>query len=138
MMKGKREKYIDGMKGYACLFILLGHFMGIYKYAENADMIDSWFVRILTIGPLSFFSAESYWLYLFLVISGYLLMTFNIPNNYKEFVIKCAKRALRFVIPVIGTAIYIYIYCKESLAFTILTFRVLYRINGLLICTKIH
>ena len=108
-MKGKREKYIDGMKGYACLFILLGHFMGIYKYAENADMIDSWFVRILTIGPLSFFSAESYWLYLFLVISGYLLMTFNTPHNYKEFVIKCAKRALRFVIPVIGTAIFIYI-----------------------------
>ena len=30
-MKGKREKYIDGMKGYACLFILLGHFMGIYN-----------------------------------------------------------------------------------------------------------
>ena len=57
-MKGKREKYIDGMKGYACLFILLGHFMGIYKYAENADMIDSWFVRILTIGPLSFFQQK--------------------------------------------------------------------------------
>ena len=34
-MQSQREGYLDGMKGLACLFILLGHFTGIYKYAET-------------------------------------------------------------------------------------------------------
>ena len=72
-MNSQREEYIDGMKGLACLFVLLGHFTGIYKYAENATAIDSWFTQILTKGPLSFFTAESFWLYPFFVLSGYLL-----------------------------------------------------------------
>lgn len=72
-MNSQREEYIDGMKGLACLFVLLGHFTGIYKYAENATAINSWFTQILTKGPLSFFTAESFWLYLFFVLSGYLL-----------------------------------------------------------------
>ncbi len=39
-MNSQREEYIDGMKGVACLFVLLGHFTGIYKYAENATASD--------------------------------------------------------------------------------------------------
>lgn len=64
-MNSQREEYIDGMKGLACLFVFLGHFTGIYKYAEKAIAIDSWFTQMLTKGPLSFFTAESFWLYLF-------------------------------------------------------------------------
>lgn len=82
-MQSQREGYLDGMKGLACLFILLGHFTGIYKYAENASQIDSWFVRILTEGPVSFFTAESFWLYLFFVISGYLLIMSTPPPKNK-------------------------------------------------------
>lgn len=82
-MQSQREGYLDGMKGLACLFILLGHFTGIYKYAENPSQIDSWFVRILTEGPVSFFTAESFWLYLFFVISGYLLIMSTPPPKNK-------------------------------------------------------
>lgn len=56
-MNSQRKEYIDGMKGMACLFVLLGHFTGIYKYAENATAIDSWFIHMLTEEPLSFFTA---------------------------------------------------------------------------------
>lgn len=102
-----REEYIDGMKGLACLFVLLGHFTGIYKYAENFSTIDSWFMRMLTNGPLSFFSAESYWMQLFLVISGYLTIRYNPPKTCKAFFKKCVKRVFRLAIPVAGTAVFV-------------------------------
>ena len=102
-----REEYIDGMKGMACLFVLLGHFTGIYKYAEDFSAIDSWFMRMLTNGPLSFFSAESYWMQLFLVISGYLTIRYNPPKTCKAFFFKCLKRFFRLAIPVAGTAVFV-------------------------------
>ena len=107
-MQSQREGYLDGMKGLACLFILLGHFTGIYKYAENASQIDSWFVRILTEGPVSIFTAESFWLYLFFVISGYLLII-STPRKIRDFLVKCTKRILRLAIPIWGTAIFIFV-----------------------------
>ena len=97
------------MKGLACLFILLGHFTGIYRYAENASQIDSWFVRILAEGPVSIFTAESFWLYLFFVISGYLLIISTPPRKIRDFLVKCAKRILRLAIPIWGTAIFIFV-----------------------------
>lgn len=108
-MQSQREGYLDGMKGLACLFILLGHFTGIYKYAENASQIDSWFVRILTEGPVPIFTAESFWLYLFFVISGYLLIISTPPRKTRDFLVKCAKRILRLAIPIWGTAIFIFV-----------------------------
>lgn len=108
-MQSQREGYLDGMKGLACRFILLGHFTGIYKYAENASQIDSWFVRILTEGPVSFFTAESFWLYLFFVISGYLLIMSTPPPKIGDFLVKCTKRVLRLAIPIWGTAIFIFV-----------------------------
>ena len=108
-MQSQRESYLDGMKGVACLFILLGHFTGIYKYAENASQIDSWFVRMLTEGPVSFFAAESFWLYLFFIISGYLLIMSTPPRKMRNFLEKCIKRILRLAIPIWGTAIFVFV-----------------------------
>jgi peptidoglycan/LPS O-acetylase OafA/YrhL len=105
-MNSQREEYVDGMKGLACLFVLLGHFTGIYKYAENATAIDSWFTRMLTKGPLSFFTAESFWLYLFFVLSGYLLTMSTPPRKCSEFLKKCIKRVLRLAIPIMGAAVF--------------------------------
>lgn len=82
--------------------------MGIYKYAENATVIDSWFTHVLTKGPLSFFTAESFWLYLFFILSGYLL-TVSPPRKCSEFLKKCLKRALRFAFPIVGTAVFVFI-----------------------------
>ena len=108
-MNSQREEYIDGMKGLACLFVFLGHFTGIYKYAEKATAIDSWFTQMLTKGPLSFFTAESFWLYLFFVLSGYLLAMSTPPRKCSEFLKKSIKRALRFAIPILGAAVFTFL-----------------------------
>ena len=84
-MSLQREKYIDGMKGLACFFIVFGHFTGIYKYAENLGQIDTWLIRESTKEPFAFLSAESYWLCLFLVISGYLLIGSTPPEIAESF-----------------------------------------------------
>lgn len=34
-MKKNRKMYIDGLKGLACFFVMLGHYTGIYKYAQG-------------------------------------------------------------------------------------------------------
>lgn len=104
-----REEYIDGMKGLACLFVFWGHFTGIYKYAENATALDSWLIRLLTKNPLSFFTSESFWLQLFFVVSGYLLVMHCSSGNGNEFVKKCMKRVLRLALPILGTAIFVLI-----------------------------
>ena len=71
---GKRNElmYINGMKGIACLFIMISHFLGIYKYAQEFSpkfpILD-----IILNSPISFLVNETYWLYLFFVVSGYLV-----------------------------------------------------------------
>lgn len=87
----------------------MGHFTGIFKYAENATAIDLWFTQILTKGPLSFFTAESFWLYMFFVLSGYLLTVSPPPRKCSEFLKKCIKRVLRFVIPIMGAAVFTFV-----------------------------
>lgn len=42
-MEKERKMYIDGLKGVACFFIMLGHYTGIYKYAQGGESrIFSW------------------------------------------------------------------------------------------------
>lgn len=104
-MNSQREEYIDGMKGLACLFVLLGHFTGIYKYAENATAIDSWFTQILTKGPLSFFHGREF-LAVPVLCPKRIFIDYIYPRKCSEFLKKCIKRVLRLAIPIMGAAVF--------------------------------
>ena len=112
MVKLKRvddnyKYYIDGLKGVACFFIMIGHFLGIYKYSENFPEDIVALNRLLT-SKFSFLLNEGWWLYLFFVVSGYLVGKSTV-RTIKDLLVRCVKRILRFVLPISFSYFIIYI-----------------------------
>ena len=106
-MKEKQQKaYISGLKGMGCVLIMVGHFLGIYKYAQVFPGIR--FIDILQNSSLSLLTNEGYWLYLFFVISGYLVAKSKI-NNVRELLTKSIHRFLRFAISILFSFFVIYV-----------------------------
>ena len=71
--------YLNGLKGIACLLIMMGHYLGLYKYAQSFTPS----IRIIDIinnSLLSFLIDEGYWLYMFFVVSGYLVSKSKITS----------------------------------------------------------
>ncbi len=103
--KKKHIRYINGLKGFACLLIMLGHFAGLYKYAEDASRISS---PVLQFIP-DFFTillAEKFWLRLFFVISGFLVAESKV-DGAGTFISKVVTRLLRLGIPILGASLMI-------------------------------
>lgn len=103
----KRKPYIDGLKGVSCLLIFFGHFSAIYKMAESAPSLECFAAKATITYPFSFFFHENFWLYLFFIISGYLL-AYNWKGSSPSQVLKKAvMRFFRLAIPVLGAGILI-------------------------------
>lgn len=102
-----RKHYITGLKGISCIFIMLGHFIGLNKYAEqflpHIPLLDS----ILN-SRFSFCINEAFWLYLFFYISGYLVAGSRV-NSIKDVVLKSISRFFRFAFPVLFSYLAIYL-----------------------------
>ena len=83
MEENKREFFIDGIKGIACLFIMIGHFTGIYKYSQEFTP-NIVYIDIINNSKFSFIIDELFWLYLFFVIIYAILVIdivcINVPN----------------------------------------------------------
>lgn len=98
MEKSKYIKHISGLKGMACVFIMLFHYLEIYKTSKDflprVGLID----KILD-SAIGFVFYQGYWLYLFFIISGYLISKSSI-TSFKEFFIKSISRFFRFFFPV--------------------------------------
>lgn len=103
------KQYVDGLKGISCMLILLGHFSAIYKMSESAPKLDGIVTYCMTESPISIFFNENYWLYLFFVISGYLLALNWKGSTVKSVLQKIVVRFFRFSIPVLGGGIIIYL-----------------------------
>lgn len=106
--RSERILYLDGLKGAACIFIMLGHFAGIYKYAETASAIECGFLKSFTVFPISFFCDEDFWLFLFFVISGY-LAAFSKIQGLMDVFRKTVLRFLRLFVPVCGAILITFI-----------------------------
>lgn len=69
MSKGGKDdaKYINGLKGLTCVFVMLGHYVGFYKYAEAFPTKISILDLINNSTMLRELTSESFWVVLFLL-----------------------------------------------------------------------
>ena len=111
-----RKYHIDGMKGLLCFLVMLGHFWNIYKACQERSGFTSYGLDLIRgtflENPLL---VASFWLYAFLVISGYLLSATRV-RSIPELLKKTAKRFLRFFLPVFGACVFIYL-LQETVGF---------------------
>ena len=103
MQHRQRKLYLDGMKGLASISVMLGHYIGIYKYAGERAAIQCGFMKFCTTFPFSAFMREEFWLYLFFVVSGYLVSASRVEGVVSA-LRKSAGRIVRFAIPITGAA----------------------------------
>jgi peptidoglycan/LPS O-acetylase OafA/YrhL len=99
--------YLNGLKGFACLFVMIGHYLGIYKYAQSFNP-PIHIIDYLKGSPFSFLIDEGYWLYLFFVVSGYLVAKSKI-TSIADLISKSISRFLRLAMPILFSYFVIYL-----------------------------
>lgn len=105
-----RKQYITSLKGIACLLVAFGHFWGIFKYAATIPMSADWFLWMEKF-RLDFLLHESFWLYLFFVVSGYLVARSKITNLY-DLVVKGILRFLRLALPIFAACLIVFLFTR--------------------------
>ena len=101
------KKYLTGLKGFACVMVMIGHFLGIFAYA-NSMPVDMYCFIVFRESQFGFVLDESFWLYLFFAVSGYLLAFSRIEKIYQLFA-KMIQRFLRLGLPILFAYVIIYI-----------------------------
>lgn len=110
MESKKYYQYITGLKGISCILIMIGHYLGLYKYSQQFLPSISFLDAILN-SRISFLLNEGYWLYLFFFLSGYLVSKSQV-KTVTEVVTKSLNRFFRLAFPVFFSYLVIYlIYC---------------------------
>lgn len=98
MQKRVYRPYISSLKGLACLFVMIGHFLGLVRYADQLPF-QSTFLLFLQEHHVHLLFSEGFWLVLFFVISGYLCAQ-TCVDRFSSFCIKSICRFFRFCFPV--------------------------------------
>ncbi len=86
--------------------VFLGHYLGIYKYAESF-FPPFRYIDYIQESSFSFIIDEGFWLHLFFVVSGYLVYKSKISDS-KDLFTKIVSRFFRFLIPIFFVYIIIY------------------------------
>lgn len=97
--KSRKYMYIDGLKGLACFFVMAGHFINVYKFSQSFSPELPW-LELLLGSPFKLAVNASFWLYLFYVISGFLVAQSRV-ETIGEYVKKCVGRFLRLALPIL-------------------------------------
>ena len=107
-VKKERLYYIDGYKGMLCFLIMVGHFWNIYRHGGESPLNHTLLDLVNNAALSDILLLATFWLYAFLVISGYLLSNTTI-KSVSEILLKLLNRFLRFFLPILGACCFIYI-----------------------------
>jgi len=102
-----RNKQIALIKGIACMIVFGGHFWDCFYWYSDIDKSSSSIVREITEFPFYFFICGGFMVYIFCILSGYLLYHKEI-EKISSLVIAIIKRYVRFLIPVLISNIIIF------------------------------
>ena len=105
-----RKPYISSLKGIACLFVALGHFLGAIKYASIIPVNTDFFLWLEKY-RLGFILDESFWLYLFFVVSGYLVANSKVAT-LSQFFVRSLIRFFRLALPIFAACVIIFAFSK--------------------------
>lgn len=92
------KTHLTSLKGLACIFIMIGHYVGVIKYAQEIS-IDTSFIYLFKKYHLFFLIDETFWLSLFFIISGYLCAKSEI-SKFSHLIIKSITRFFRLAFPI--------------------------------------
>ena len=110
-MENKRLHFIDGYKGLLCFMIMQGHFWNIYRLTSGVSPLDHGGMDGFVQWGSKWFLIASFWLYAFLIISGYLLSRSKV-KSIPDLLIKTVSRFLRLFIPILGACLVIFVLAK--------------------------
>ena len=108
----QRLHHIDGIKGLLCFFIMFGHFWNLCRWSNPESPIVNGvttFISNSILGNTIF--AGTFWMYAFLVISGYLLSASKVVK-LTDLAKKIAIRYLRFFLLILGACAFIFVISK--------------------------
>ena len=105
-----RKQYISSLKGIACLFVAFGHFLGTIKYAAIIPVNRDFFLWLERY-RLAFILDESFWLYLFFVVSGYLVANSKVAT-LPQFFVRSVIRFFRLALPIFAACVIIFVFNK--------------------------
>lgn len=108
--ESNRQVYIDSLKGLAALGVFFGHFYCIfYALCDYKPGLSEKITRLLNMpSPLSAWIDGQFMTCIFCVLSGYLVNLGSVKTG-KEFGTKLLKRYLRFMLPLIGSNLIIFL-----------------------------
>lgn len=107
-----RLLHIDGIKGLLCYLIMLGHFWNLCRWCNpDGPLVNrvTTFINGSILGETLF--SATFWMYAFLVISGYLVSGSKV-RTVKELIIKSINRYMRFYILIFGACVFIFVISK--------------------------
>lgn len=98
-----RENYIDGIKALACFSVFIYHFNLAFEF-----IFPSIYNTIMKYTPLAISADGNYMVYLFCIISGY-LVSYTKIENIKQLLMKCVSRYFRLVIPILAAMLLVWV-----------------------------
>ena len=115
-ISGNRIGWINGLKGLACICVFVHHFTLIYfpaAYNGPRDVTHFWNVdTFLSDCPFNFVLNGNFWVFVFILISGYVIFRKVRYINEGELGIFIIQRYLKLFVPVFFIETIIFILCK--------------------------